>query len=389
MQNIYDTFEFYKIKNEILDYSKTETGKDFINSLAMLNSKEEVKESLLDLDEIMSLISRFGPLPISSSANAIKLIDIAKKTGLLTARDLDLIANDVLTSNSILSFIKKLDLSLPRIDKYISNFFDLSSLEKEIHRVINKTGAVDDKASERLLEIRNKLRKLNNELEKKASSLALTYSQFLSDENPTMRDGHFVLPVKTSDKSRVVGAIYDVSSSGNTTFIEPLEIISLNNEITGLKVEENEEIRRLLKMLTSLVLLQEKEVINNNTIIGTLDFISAKALYAIKNNCVINEMSEEEHVELINARHPLINKERVVANSYLLTKESKIVVISGPNAGGKTVSLKTVGIFVLMNQCGLALPCDKAKISYFNHILSFFYHFFSNLIQKRYRKCIT
>ena len=215
--------------------------------MAMLPTEQEVRNALLDLEEIMSIITRYGPLPISNSANALKLIDIAKKTALLTPRDLNLIAEDVLTAGKLATFLNKLDASYSRSKSAIEKFFDLTNLEKEIHRVITNALTVADNASAKLKEIRTKLKLAERNLEQKVASLAITYGSYLNDDNATIRDGHFVLPVRTVDRNKISGIVYDVSDSGATTFIEPLEIVNINNEITALKVEENDEVRRILK----------------------------------------------------------------------------------------------------------------------------------------------
>ena len=367
MQDIYSTFEFYKIQESIKEYAKTEIGREKIDSLTILPANE-VKERLLDLEEMISIVTRFGVMPIATSANALYFIDLAKKTGLLTPRDLNLIADDVLTSKAILKFFEKIDVSYPRIKGMTDSFHDLDSLEKEIHRVINNSLAINDNATPELKAIRQKLKKLEASLQQKVASLAFTYSKYLNDDNATIRDGHFVLPVKTTEKSKVLGIIYDVSDSGATTFVEPMEIVQINNQLTSLKVEENEEIRKILKQLTALVLIQEKEIIHNNQVIGNLDFLIAKSLYAGEIDGVVAENVNGQLVDLVLARHPLIKKDKVVANSYHLDEEKRVVIISGPNAGGKTVSLKTVGIIVLMNQCGLAVPAQKATLGYFKNI---------------------
>ncbi len=368
MQDIYQTFEFEKIKEKINEYIKTDLAKVYVKELTMLNSFALLKETLEDLKEIDSLILRFGPLPIHTSANALYLIDLAKKTGLLTPRDLHLIAEDVLTSQNIVKYFAKVDVSYPRSKEKVSSFNDLAALEKEIHRVITNSLTIADNATPELKEIRNEIRKVEHNLTQKVATLSLTYSQYLNDENPTIRDGHLVLPVKTTEKSKVVGIVYDVSSSGNTTFIEPMEIVQLNNQLTALNVEEQEECRKILKQLTSLVLLQEGEIIHNNQVIAGLDFLSAKAQYMEEINGVIPEHSDEQCVKLEESRHPLIDPNKVVANSYYLDENKRIVIISGPNAGGKTVSLKTVGLLVLMHQCGLGIPAKKAILGYFNNI---------------------
>ena len=368
MQDIYVTFEFEKIKEKINEYAKTELGKIYISELEMLPSFNDVKEILEDLKEVDSIITRFGILPIHTSANALYLIDLAKKTGLLTPRDLHLIAEDVLTSQNLVKYFAKIDVSYPRCKSKIETFNDLGPLEKEIHRVITNSLTIADNATPELKEIRGKIRKVEAQLTQKVASLSFTYSQYLNDENPTIRDGHLVLPVKTTEKSKVLGIVYDVSSSGATTFIEPMEIVQLNNELTALNVEESEECRRILKQLTSLVLLQEGEIIHNNKIIAELDFLSAKAQYMGEINGVIPEHGDKQFLELVDARHPLIDASKVVSNTYYLDEQKRIVIISGPNAGGKTVSLKTVGLLALMHQCGLGVPANKATLGYFNNI---------------------
>ena len=368
MQNIYLTFEFDKIKDSIDQYAKTELGREYISNLIMFDNPSSMSEALLDLSEMMSCIIRFGPFPILTSANALKLIELAKKTALLTPRDLELIAEDVLTSQQITKHLNKLNDDYLRIKNIGLTFKDLTNLEREIHRVITSSLTITDNASPELKEIRRKIKKEEMNLEQKVASLAFTYSKYLNDDNATIRDGHFVLPVKTVEKGKVPGIIYDVSDTGATTFIEPMEIVQLNNNLTSLKVEENEEIRKILRALTSLVLLQEEEIIHNNKIIAHFDFLQAKSNYAGQINGEIAIYSKEQIVDLINARHPLIDKEKVVANSYHLDSDKRILIISGPNAGGKTVSLKTVGLLVLMNQCGLAIPASKATLGYFNNI---------------------
>ena len=274
MQDIYKTFEFSRIQEKLDEFAKTELAREKIASLVMLSSLEEVDEALKDLAEFSSIIQRFGPMPIATSANALYLIDLAKKTGLLTPRDLNLIAVDVLTSKAIVKYLEKVDVSYPRIKDKASKFFDLTALEKEIHRVITSSLTVADNATPELKEIRGKMKRIETSLQQKVASLSFTYSKYLNDDNATIRDGHFVLPVKSIYKNSVPGIVYDVSDSGATTFIEPMEIVQINNELTALKVEEQEEIRKILKQLTALVLIQEKEIINNNRIIGEFDFLS-------------------------------------------------------------------------------------------------------------------
>ena len=368
MQDIYQTFEFEKIKAFILEYAKTELGKKYISELEFSSDKNEVVSQLNLLNEMMGLISRYSPLAIQNSVDAIRLIEIAKKTAILTPQDLNFIANDIETSIKLSNQISKISAQFPLIGELCSHFTDLTSLNKEIKRVITPSLTVSDNASKELKEIRNKIKTLEANLNSRIAGLSSSYSQYLSDINMTIREGHFVLPVKTVYKNKVLGIIYDVSDSGNTTFIEPLEIVQINNDIASKKIEENEEVRRILKALTALVLLQEKEILVNNEVIARLDFVSAKALYALENDMHIAKISNAQEIHLLEARHPLIDKTKVVANDYHLSEDKRIVIISGPNAGGKTVSLKTVGLLTLMNQSGLALPVKEATLGIFEHI---------------------
>ena len=368
MLDVYHTLEFQRIQEQILEFSRTEKGKENILSLRMITDKERAKKSLLELDEMMNMVSRYGPLPISSSVQILKLIDIAKKTAMMTPSDLNHVLNDIETSDKLIAHYEKIGASFPIIGESIHSMKELTSLQKSIKRIITPSLTVSDNASDNLKEIRRKIKSLEASLNSKVNSLSYTYSAYLNDSNVTIRDGHFVLPVKTGFKNKVLGIVYDVSDSGNTTFIEPLELVQLNNDIASLKFQENEEVRKILKELTALVLLQEDEVIHNNNVIGYLDFVNAKASYALNNDMHIASISDKQEIHLYNAKHPLIDKSKVIGNEYHLDEEKRIVVISGPNAGGKTVSLKVVGLLTLMNQSGLALPVDKATLGIFNNI---------------------
>lgn len=368
MQQVELTLEFYKIREFLKEYAKTELGREYIDSISFSSDKVYIQKELDFLKEMMDLLSRYSDLPISTSVSILKLIDIAKKTALMTPQDLNHVSNDIETSIKLIRHLDKIKNDFPLISELCSHFSDLSSLNKEIKRVITPQLTVSDNASSELKAIRQKIKSLESQLNSRITSIATSYSSYLSDVNLTIREGHFVLPVKTGFKNKVLGIVYDVSDSGNTTFIEPLEIVQINNDIASKKIEENEEVRKILKGLTALVLLQEGEVIKNNEIIARLDFLSSKARYAIENEMNVAKLSEKPEIHLLDARHPLIDKAKVVSNDYHLNSDKRIVIISGPNAGGKTVSIKTVGLLVYMNQSGLALPVSKAELGIVKNI---------------------
>ncbi len=367
MQNIYEVLQFNDIKAKLIEYAKTEKAKLYIESLEAYKNKDELNYNLSLLDEVFHILESKGNFPIAFSNNAIPLIEYAKKGGVLSIRDLDLIAEDVLTTQHVIKYFASVDKKYVLMHQLIEKFVDLSNLENAIHKVISKSQSILDSASPTLARIRKDLAKLEKEMMSLISSLTTKYKAYLSDENVTFRDGHYVIPIQTSYKNKVSGAIYDISSSGYTTFIEPNEVLMLNNQIVSLKLEENEEIRRLLKELTNLCVIQQDEIILNNQIIATCDFLQAKALYGIEIDGIIASQ-EDGNLTLRNARHPLINKSVCVANSFSLDKDKRIIVISGPNAGGKTIALKTVGLLTLMHKAGLAISADFANISYIENI---------------------
>jgi DNA mismatch repair protein MutS2 len=252
---------------------------------------------------------------------------------------------------------------------YVANFPHLEFLEKDIHKVIAPDLTIYDNASPKLKSVRLAITHLENEMKKKLGFVLDANKVYLSDTTLTIKNGHYVLPVANAYKNKVKGIVQDVSGSGETTFIEPEVLVEMNNKMVELRNDEREEIRRLLAELSSEIASVAEPVLLNNKMIGYLDFVQAKALYADETKSHVAKMVKEPTIDLQNARHPLIDPKKVVANDFRLNEKTSLIVISGPNAGGKTVALKTLGICVLMSQSGLAIPCDEgATLSYFKHI---------------------
>lgn len=370
MLDIYGTLEINAVLEEIANKTHSELAKDKVRTLKMLPSKKDVEHSLALLNEMLSLVLRHGELPIKSSLDISKYVSMAKKGGVLTALDLDNVANDILTALKLNEYFNKVERSIyPLLLVEAGKLFDISPLEKEIHRIIAPNLNIYDNASPTLNKIRHEIARLENEVRSSARPLIARYKEYLSEETVSIRNDHFVLPVNSNYKYRVPGIVHDVSDSGSTTFIEPSELVELSNKICILKSEEKEEIIRLLKMLSEKVVESAPEIIANNEVIGELDFIQAKAMYGNETNSLVASLSDEQIIDIKKARHPLIKKENVVANDFYLDKSQRIIIISGPNAGGKTVALKTLGLMIMMNQMGLALPTlSPANLGYFPKI---------------------
>ena len=368
MQNVYDKFEFEKIKETLSKKAKTDKGKKKALNLETFTNEQLLLHELNMLEEVRNLSAKYGYIPIDVSSDLDDSVALAKKGGCLSVEDLERVANDVINSESIINFFRKVSDS-PLLLEYIKQFPHLSFLEKDIHKVIAPDLSIFDNASPKLKAIRLAIKRLESSMKKKLGYVLDANKEFLSDSNLTLKNGHYVLPVKNSYKNKVKGIVQDVSNTGGTTFIEPELLVELNNKMVELLNDEKEEIHRLLLELSSEVVSSSSAVLENNEMIGYLDFLSAKTRMAEENDCHIPTHSKRPLIDLIDARHPLIDKSKVVANDFLLTEESSLIVISGPNAGGKTVALKTLGLLVMMNQCGLAIPVKQgSSLSFFRHI---------------------
>lgn len=369
MLDIYGTLEIEKVLEEVQKYSVTELGKAKIKSLKML-TEDEASHALTLVNEMSNFVLKFGALPISQSFDLTKYIDMANKGGVLTPLDLDHVALDVLNAKKISDFFKKATGSeYFNILQVVEKLFDISPLEIKIHSVIAPNLAIKDNASPELSKIRNNIHKKEFEVRQITNDLIRKYHEYLTEDTITIRNDHYVLPVDTNYKNKVPGVIHDISDSGSTTFIEPSSMVQLCNEICVLKIEEKEEIFRLLKHLTGEVKKLAPQIENNNKVIGELDFIDAKSMYSNKHDCYVATFTKDKIIEMKGARHPLIDSSKVVANDFNFSEEQRIIVISGPNAGGKTVALKTLGLLVMMSQMGLAIPTrEPANLHYFPRI---------------------
>ncbi len=368
MQNVYEKFEFDRIKAEVASFSRTEVAKQKINDLVMFPNSIEMREELSKLDEMTVLLFKYGCLPISVSSSLEKCIHFAEKGGVLDVEELERVANDVLEQKSIKNYFRQVTES-PLLTSYISNFPDVDYIERNIHKVIAPDLSIFDNASPKLKSIRVSITRCETEMKKKLGYIIGDNRDYLTSETLTMKNGHYVIPVANAYKSRVKGIVQDISGSGETTFIEPEVLVELNNKMAELKNDERAEIRRLLAELSAAVAQAGDNLIRNNLMIGYLDFLQSKALYAEKIDGRIAIFSETPRIEVYSARHPLLDPKKVVPNDFVLGDKTSMVIISGPNAGGKTVALKTIGLLVLMNQCGLAIPAKQsATLSYFKHI---------------------
>jgi len=277
-------------------------------------------------------------------------------------------ATNVLSDN-----IKEEINNFPYLQNYFFNIYSNLNIENNIKTKILDENTIDDHASDTLYNIRKNKRKLEQEIKEKLNNFihSSSYSKFIQEPVVTIRNNRFVIPVKDEYRSQIKGFIHDVSSSGSTVFIEPMNIFELNNQINDLKLEENIEIEKILQMLTSLLFPIIEELKNNIRLIAILDFTFAKANYAMSTDSIYPTLNENKYVNLIKARHPLISKSKVVPIDINLGNTYTSLIITGPNTGGKTVTLKTFGLLTLMAMSGLFIPAgENSSVYVFDNIFT-------------------
>ena len=265
------------------------------------------------------------------------------------------------------------DVSFDSLSLYFMTLYSNSSVTQKISKSIIDSETIADNASPTLASIRRHQRQTEQEIKNKLNTIlhSSTYSKYMQENVITIRNDRYVIPVKQEYRSQIKGFIHDMSASGSTIFIEPIAIFELNNKLNNLKIEENSEIEKILYNLSSLLFPYTNELSMDIETIGKLDFIFAKARYSNSINGITPKINDEKFIDLIQARHPLIDAEKVVPISISIGKEYSLLIVTGPNTGGKTVTLKTTGLLELMACSGLNIPAkENSSIYVFDEIFA-------------------
>lgn len=365
-----DKLEFNKILDILNTFSKTYVGKKMITELAPSFDVIEVANRLSQTSSAIDMINKYGRPPISEFNDVS--IHLKKLSGdsILSSKEILDLAHVLKMSREVSSFFDEVSENVHSdfniLKPLFNNLYFNFELEKEIFFKILDENTIDDKASNALYSIRVSQRNLEQNIKDKLNHFirSAAYSKYLSSPIITIRDNRYVIPVKDEYRSQISGFVHGMSSSGSTVFIEPTSVFDMNNEINTLKIRENIEIERILSALTSKLSAYINELENNVKLLGSIDFIFAKANYGISINGILPQINNEKKFNLLKARHPLIDKEKVVPIDISLGNNFSTLVITGPNTGGKTVSLKTVGLLHLMAYCGLAIPAHESSSIY-------------------------
>lgn len=363
-QKALETLEYKKIIAQLKREMGSAASAKLADELTPLTSEKIIKEELRSTTEAVDLIVRKGPLPTGGLYDIREALLLAKKGGSLTMRQLLEVQNVLGISSEVVNFMH--DDALPEL-KYIGEMVDLivefTALEKEISRCILTEDEMADNASPKLKDIRRSIHQQNQAIKNKLSRIITSSSNktYLQDAIVTMRDGRYVIPVKQEYRSFFPGMVHDQSKGGATLFIEPQGVVDLNNKLRELEVEEQLEIARILAELSSRVAEHYREIRSNLELLTKLDFIMAKGKLSCKMHASEPKIDTDGELGLISARHPLIEYKKAVPVDIRIGGDYRTLIITGPNTGGKTVSLKTAGLLVMMAQSGLHIPASHAS----------------------------
>ena len=376
MNNYLEKLEYYKILNELSKYATTYLGKKVCLNLIPSNNKIEVQKKLNETQEAVNILYRCNTPPLSEIADNTINIKTIESYGILSIKSILELANILTISEDLKKYFYTDYINtneFPNLENIFSNLYSNTSITSEVSRCIIDESNIDDRASKELSSIRKKQRNIEQDIKSKLNTFlhSSTYSKYIQENVVTIRNDRYVIPVKEEYRSQIKGFVHDISSSGSTVFIEPISVFELNNEIADLKIDESLEIEKILQNLSKLFYPYVEEIKKDIECIGKLDFIFAKAKYSKNIGGITPLINDNKEIKLINAKHPLLDLNTAVPISLELGLNFNTLVITGPNTGGKTVTLKTIGLLTAMACSGLNIPAqEKSSIYVFDKIFA-------------------
>lgn len=365
MDKALKVLEYDKIIDMLLDLTQGELARDLVEKLEPSNDIDEIRRIQEETSEAYRVLARYGDIDYTAATHIKHLVSKASLGSMLFIEDLYDIMQNIFLVSSIKRYLKTSiedeNLKLNHLRRLCDSLASLDELKKKLSTTIVSRDEIADNASSTLRSIRRSKKLKNKAIEDKLNSYITSdkTKKYLQDAIVTMREGRYVIPVKNEYRSSVEGMIHDISQKGSTVFIEPMAVVKLNNELRELENEEKKEIERILYELSSEVSEYKAYLETNEEALKSISFIFARARLAREMRATEPVLNDKGYVNLKNARHPLIPKDKVVPTTVELGDEYTSLIITGPNTGGKTVSLKTVGLITLMAKSGLNIPCDN------------------------------
>ena len=368
-KKILETLEFSKVKALFEPHLLTEQGLEQLRELAPTGKVDKIKQAFAEMEEMQALFveqPHFTILATKEIAGVCKRLEMGAD---LNIEEFLLLKRVLLSSRELQSFYDDLEnISLQELAIWFEKLHDFPHLQGNL-QAFNDAGFIENFASEELARIRRKIHDSESQVRDVLQDLLKQKAQMLTEGIVASRNGRQVLPVKNTFRNKIAGVVHDISASGNTVYIEPREVVKLSEEIASLRADERYEVLRILQEISERVRPHATEIANDAWIIGHLDLIRAKVRYIQESQAVVPKLSEQQEIQLLHARHPLVKN--AVANDIHFGKDLTAIVITGPNTGGKTIMLKTLGLTQVMAQSGLPVLADKgSRVAVFDQIFA-------------------
>ena len=361
-EKTYKALEYGKIVEMLQNEACSDITREKIKKLKPEVDRRDVEELQDETCEATQAILAKGNIPLGNFYDLSDMVSLACKGGVLSMGELLQVHYNLCIAREVSDYFDEEIKNVAKIKALADLICIFPALEKDIDRCIVSETEMADNASHELKSLRRSIQRQNETIRTKLAQIVSKSENksVLQDSLVTMRHGRYVIPVKQEHKSKVTGIVHDQSQTGATLFIEPQIIVNLNNELSELKLAEEKEVHRILDMLTRAVAAQSRIILNNQELLGKLDFIFARARLGIAIGAFSPKISDG-YIEVRKARHPLLDAKKVVPIDITIDKRTKALIITGPNTGGKTVTLKTLGLFCLMFQSGLQIPAEEGS----------------------------
>ena len=374
MEKNYDVLEFYKIINELIDLSRLEKTKEKFLDIDIIKEKSVLDKELMLMMEMIDFYKYDDGLELAGLADITRMMNSIDIIGsYLSAEDLAVLKKNLTIFRISKSRAKNVRDKYRTIWNLFSDVEEVKDIENFISEAINDEGVLKDEASIGLRDVRRQKQNINANIKEKFDELISNKStqNAIQERIITQRNDRYVIAVKTDFKGLIKGIEHDRSATGSTVYIEPLNVVSLNNKLREYEAREREEIRKILLRITELVKTKKEEILEIKEILERLDFIDAKTTYSVNKKCIVPKIINKEYLKLVEARHPLIDENTVVPINFELGNPENIMLITGPNTGGKTVTLKVAGLLTIMALSGIPIPAnEKTEIGYFHNVLA-------------------
>ena len=366
---ILETLEFKKIKELFAPYLLTEQGQLELGLLLPTSKKETVASAFLEMTDMQQIFVQHPHFSLAATQDITALTKRLELESDLNIEEFLALKRVLAVTQELKSFYEDLEnVHLEKLDRLFDNLAVFPKLQGSL-QAVNDGGFIESFASESLSRIRRKIQENENQVREILQEILKNKGEMLADQVVASRNGRNVLPVKNTYRNRISGVVHDISASGNTVYIEPRAVVNLNEEIASSRADERYEIQRILQELSDLFRPHAAEIANNAWIIGHLDLVRAKVRFMQETGAVVPDLSEEQDIQLLSVRHPLI--ENAVANDLHFGPDLTEIVITGPNTGGKTIMLKTLGLAQIMAQSGLPILADKgSRVGIFSQIFA-------------------